>query len=567
MASVVSAKATLSGEGNAVASLMDRVAASRLGSIAAILIVALCCTLPGFAATSPLDRDEAGLAVAARAMVASGDWTEVRTVIEPRFVEPVGAIWLEAAVATVVGVDHTPIWVYRIPALIGALAAAVGTWWMALAFGRPRAALIAGLFVAANIVVAVEARVGRADAPMLAAVVFAEGALARLWLQAGRPNGRGIASGFWAATALGTLLAGPIAAGVVALTVVALTVAGKDRGWLKRLGLVWGLPLILVVMLVPLVLITRDTAGADPDMLLRMGGAASPEAPPGSYTLLFFALFWPGASFFVIAIPWLVEQLRRPAVVFALSASLPLWIVAELIPEKLPHYVLPAFPAIALIAGLAVDEGAARVTGRPSWFYSLGPVLVAILLAVGAPLLAYFLEGQVPYVALPFLVAGVVLGAVAWLRLRKGEQVASAALSAGAAVVLYAGVFGFVLPELDHLRLSSRILQAAARAGSCAPVEYAASGFVEPSLVFLAPAEPRFLDAASTADFLAKDGCRIAIVEAGQISSFRQRAEDLGVEVTAIGRASGFDLGNGRWAVLRAFAVDEEGEGQVGHRR
>ena len=80
-----------------------------------------------------------------------------------------------------------------------------------------------------------------------------------------------------------------------------------------------------------------------------------------------------------------------------------------------------------------------------------------------------------------------------------------------------------------------------------------------PSLALLAPRPPSFLDAARTADFLAAGDCRIAVVEARQLSSFRQRAENLGLDLSIVGRAAGFNLGNGRWVTLRLFAVGKGG--------
>ena len=54
---------------------------------------------------------------------------------------------------------------------------------------------------------------------------------------------------------------------------------------------------------------------------------------------------------------------REPAVRFLLAWLFPSWIVFELVATKLPHYVLPLYPAIAIllarvIEGKAVVEAA-----------------------------------------------------------------------------------------------------------------------------------------------------------------------------------------------------------------
>ena len=39
---------------------------------------------------------------------------------------------------------------------------------------------------------------------------------------------------------------------------------------------------------------------------------------------------------------------------FCLCWILPFWLVLELTPTKLPHYILPTFPALALLIAMAV---------------------------------------------------------------------------------------------------------------------------------------------------------------------------------------------------------------------
>ena len=90
-----------------------------------------------------------------------------------------------------------PIWVYRLPSLIGGVGAGLLTWWLALAFGRPRAALLAGVLMAANVVLVGEARLARGETVLLAAIVLAEGALARLWLAAEGKRRPLLAMLFW----------------------------------------------------------------------------------------------------------------------------------------------------------------------------------------------------------------------------------------------------------------------------------------------------------------------------------------------------------------------------------
>src|SRR5262245_48654238 len=127
----------------------ETLARSPLASMAAIAIVALVCFLPGFTTIAPLDGDEPGYAVAAREMVATGDYATVRLQTEDAEWRPRGAYWIQAFLIRIAS-DDPPIWVSRLPSLGAAVATALLAWWMALGLSSPRTALLTGLFVAAS---------------------------------------------------------------------------------------------------------------------------------------------------------------------------------------------------------------------------------------------------------------------------------------------------------------------------------------------------------------------------------------------------------------------------------
>ena len=405
----------------AVEVLVDRLAASRPASAIAILIVALCCFLPGLDAIPPIDREETSFAEAAKRMVASGDYSDIQPLPGVHQVAPIGMYWLEAASFALLGGDaHPPIWVFRLPAFFAAIGAALLTWWMALAFGRPRAALLAGVLIAASIVVAGEARLARADGALLAAIVLAEGALARLWLRTDEKRDPLYVALFWGAIGLGILLKGPIAPLALALTVAVLAFHERGTDLLRRLRPAWGAPLMLLVVLPWIVVVLREpeTSGGALDVLTRFGGELDPRGPPGSYALGLFAIFFPAAPFFLIAIPWLARQIARPAVLFGVAWGAPFWLVNELFPTKLPHLMLPAFPAITLLTAIAIDAGGVQVKGWLTRFLALGPILWPLIAAIGVPVFLWAVRSPIDYAALVPLVAAVAIGALAshWLR-------------------------------------------------------------------------------------------------------------------------------------------------------
>ena len=96
------------------------------------------------------------------------------------------------------------------------------------------------------------------------------------------------------------------------------------------------------------------------DMMSKIAGAAEAHgAPPGIYLLLFFATFFPASMLAGLAAPAVWAVRREPAARFLLAWLVPCWIVFELVVTKLPHYVLPLYPAIAILIAGAVEVGRA----------------------------------------------------------------------------------------------------------------------------------------------------------------------------------------------------------------
>lgn len=521
-------------------------ARSPRASLIAIFIAALACMLPGFATIAPLDGDEPGYAVAAREMVATGDYATVRLQTEETEWRPRGGYWIEAFLLRLAGNDP-PIWVARLPSLVAGVAAAMLTWWMAMAFGAPTTALIAGLFLAASGIVGLEARLATPDAILLAATTLCGGALARVWL---RRDGRSddlIAALFWTGLGLAILAKGWVAPALVAAAVLVLSVERGSLRWLAQLkpalGLVWLFLLVSPWLIaVALTLLQGVTDSASVQYLMQIGVPFQILAPPGSYALILPLLAGPAATFIFTGLPWFAAELRRPVVFFALAWGGPLWLVAELINVKEPQWVLPAIPAVVILAAAAIDAGKARIGGRISWFYSLGPLLYPPLVALIVPGVFFAIEGRFPWgMAAAFAVGGV-LGPATWLYLRRGALVASALTAVVTVFFIYLGFFGSFVPGLAGLRVGERIAALARTAAPCSPQAFAAVGYPEESLVYALGPETRLVDAWSAADFLNTAGCRIAAVDRSQISAFRQRAEDLGLALIDKGRVGGFDL-------------------------
>ena len=311
-------------------------------------------------------------------MIESGDYVDIRYQDEVRYKKPVGIYWLQAGVvktAENAGYPQarTTIWLYRIPSLIGAIGAVLLTYWAALAFVSRRMAYLAGLMMATSVLLTVEARLAKTDAALLACCVAAMAVMARAYLtqSTGRDIGWGHALILWTALAAGILLKGPLILMVVGLAAASVSIADRSARWLMRLRPLVGVLWVLILVLPWFVAIMaragdsffQESVGQD--LLAKVfQGQETHGAPPGYYLLLFWLTFWPAAPLAAMAAPAVWRQRREPPVRFLLAWLVPSWIVFELVVTKLPHYVLPLYPAIAIL--IALDDRAPRAVGQPA---------------------------------------------------------------------------------------------------------------------------------------------------------------------------------------------------------
>src|SRR6201996_6305575 len=385
--------------GSRLMRVIDFVTVSQIRSIAFLLVCGALLFLPGFFNIPPIDRDEARFAQATKQMVESGDFVDIRFQDDVRYKKPVGIYWMQSAAietASALGLPRAQlrIWLYRIPSLFGAMGAVLLTYWAALAFVTRRGAVLAALITASSVLLNVEARLAKADAMLLLTVIAAMGAMARVYLswQRGEEPARPPWSDpaiFWTAVAGGILLKGPLILMFVGLAIVMLAILDRSAAWVWRLrpllGVVWMLLLVLPWFVAIFWRAGNEffTDSVGGDMLAKLTAQESHGAPPGAYLLLFWVTFWPGAPLAGMATPAIWRARRQPGAQFLLAWLVPSWIVFELVLTKLPHYVLPLYPAIAILICGALEL---KVLSRRPWLvrglsWWFGPA--AVLSVVG----------------------------------------------------------------------------------------------------------------------------------------------------------------------------------------
>ena len=561
--------------GPGLRALAGLASASHRRAVAALVIVCLCAFLPGFFTIPPVDRDEARFAQATKQMIESGDYVDIRFQDENRYKKPVGIYWLQAGVVKLgqaVGVPRalTRIWLYRFPSLIGAIGAVLATYWAALAFVSRRAALLAGLMLACCPLVGVEARLATTDAVLLLACVAAMGALGRAYLagQAGEDSAPAatdpwrLPAIFWSALAGGILLKGPLILMFVGLASVMLVTLGRSFAWLGRLKPVQGIAWMLLLVLpwfIAIVARSGDSFFAESlghDLFAKIGSAQeSHGAPPGTYLILFFVTFFPGAMLAPLAAPAVWRARGEPGTRFLLAWIVPAWIVLEIVVTKLPHYVLPLYPAIAILVAGAIDNHAlARqrwLAAAPAWWF-----ILSVVGAVATMVLHVAIGQQAGVLAWPFLVAAIILALFAWWLLAI-DGAETALLRAVAATIVFAvGLFGMTLPAIPRLFPAQELSKYVRFTAGCDDPQVATAGYHEDSLVFLTGTGLRHTNGDGAAEFLKEGGCRFAFVESRQERAFAQRAETLGVRYNRVFRVDGINISGGRPIAVTVFRTE-----------
>ena len=544
-----------------------------------LIIISLIAFLPGLFQIPPVDRDEARFAQATKQMVETGDYVDIRFQDETRYKKPIGIYWLQAAAVKIaegvrVRTPTTRIGIYRIPSFLGAVGGVLLTYWAALAFVSRRAAVLAALMMAVSILLGVEARLAKTDAALLACCVAAMGALGRAYMLGQGITGYDFREAletkhppwvlpgiFWTAMAAGVLIKGPLIFMFVGLTVIALAVVDRSVAWLRplkpALGILW---MILLVLPWFIAIVSKSgwsffTDSLGKDMFAKVGsGQESHGQPPGFYFVLFWVTFFPGALLAGLATPAIWRSRKEAGAKFLLAWIVPSWLIFEIVATKLPHYVLPLYPAIAIIIAGVLDHHALSrrlwLIRGTVWWFLIAAVIVSALIAAHV-----ILEKHMGLIAWPFGAAAVIFAFSAWFLYSEDGPERSLLRACVAAVFLSIMAFAVTIPALRSLFPSNTIARYI-RNFACNP-QVASAGYYEASLVFLAGTDTRQTDGAGAADFLIEGGCRFAVVERAQERAFLNRAETIGLRYTLALKVDGINLGSGKRVALTLFRSPE----------
>jgi hypothetical protein len=534
-----------------------------------LALALLCLTLwtPGVLSLPPLDRDESRFAQSSKQMLESGDLIDIRFGAVPRYKKPVGIYWMQAAATEAAGLgDHSHIWTYRLPSLLGAMAAVWLAFWCARAFATAEVALLAAALLGSTVLLAAEATIATTDAVLLACILGAQGMLFRVYLSQseGQQASLRLALAGWVAFGLAVLVKGPLVFAVCGLTIVGVSLWDRDWRWLRQTRPLLGVAVVLAIVAPWAIAIALRSHGHFYEQSLGQdfanklqGGQESHGAPPGYYLALVSLTFWPAILFLLPSLAGAIRARTEPAMRFLLVWVGAYWLMVECVPTKLPHYILPVYPALAMLGAvwaLSQSEAPSR------WWEQLLRYVGALQFAVGAGLLT---AGPI---IMPRLygggavwwpiasAAGAVIALIALIAFLRRANLAAAMLAFVSVLAFYPLLTAFVGPGLEQLWVSPRAAaaeRALSRPGDPPP---ALAGYVEPSLVFLLGTETRQTDGRGAADAGAAQG-GLALVEDSERSAFMAHLAELETDASEVGAVSGYNYSRGRPVHIHIYRV------------
>lgn len=347
---------------------------------------------------------------------------------EPRYHKPPLIYWVQAGMMQIFGEDS--LWAARLPSGLSALAC-IGLlgWWVGWMTGNRRWGLLAAAVLGLNLSFLVIGRAATADGVLnLFSLAVALSVLTQLY---GAPRNRlagwwPVISGVLATFAL--LAKGPVALVPAAMVAMAALLGrpAAERGALWRQLNPWLVGSVAAAGLVPWLLLMIHQSGGDffyefiyvHNIQRFTGGFNNTQSSSPLYYLgVLMVGFLPWVLFAPRAFWWALRNVRTrlasPRIGTALPALAAVWAVGYIVlfsfsQTKLAHYIVPAYPALAIVVAGWLHERMQKNGKRPE------EGIVGVLGAVWLVLLGAFLLSVNPI--LEGLRAPELTGALGWLQ-------------------------------------------------------------------------------------------------------------------------------------------------------
>jgi 4-amino-4-deoxy-L-arabinose transferase-like glycosyltransferase len=525
----------------------------RLGHYLLLLAAGIALTLPNLGVPSLWDIDEGHNAEAAREMLDSGNWLVPTFNFQLRDHKPPLLYWLQIAAYERFGVNE---FAARLPSALAALTAVLLTYELGRLMFGSGVGFLAGLVLASAAMFCASAHFANPDA-LLDALTLAT--LFIFWWSMTRSTGTARLNG------RGWLVPAGIIMGLAVLTkgpvglLLPSAVIGLYVLWSRRLRFLLDYRLALGVISFVLVAvpwyawIAAETKGEFTRgffLTHNFGRFLSPmenhRGPIYYYVIALLLGFAPWSPFLILAVFYSLfsrirphlnkdKETRRqgdrekqtgdnamagsPCLPVSLSPGLqslsPLrflacWLLVYLVffslsGTKLPNYILPAYPAVAILTGRFLNDWRLGLLRVPQWAIDAGLIVVgligvvaslAILCAAGVLDLRFFRGRQVPGLEMWALVGLIpVCGALLAGWLQRTDRRTGAVISLASMAVLFVSVLAaWGSLRIDALKAPRPLVWETGAYQTERDIRIGCYQFYQPSVVFYCRREVRVLN-------------------------------------------------------------------------
>jgi len=323
-----------------------------------LTLIALCLILffLGLGVRPLWDIDEGKHAVTSMEMVRSGDWITPTFNGEPFFDKPVLFNWLGALAFLVFGFTE---FAARLPAAILGTGCVMITYLLGRRLANATVGFLGGVILATALEFTVLCRTIVHDISLLFCVTLAL-YLFYLGYQDSRHRQRNLLFSY-AAMGLAVLAKGPVGLALPAMVIGLFLIFERKLSFIKQMQVGWGILIFLAVASPWYILISLKNPGYAGYFFVYQNlgsfGSADPRhpAPFYYYVPVLFGGFFPWSCFLPLALIYAIRkrfQTVPGATAFLVSWVGVIFIFFSIAGSKLPTYILPIFPAAALLVAL-----------------------------------------------------------------------------------------------------------------------------------------------------------------------------------------------------------------------
>ena len=301
----------------------------------------------------------------------------------------------------------------------------------------------------------------------------------------------------------------------------------------------------------------------DLPVLQQMGKVAGVQekhaGPPGYYLATLWITFFPWMPLFILAIASLWADRRAQRMRILLGWSLPFWLLYALFPTKLPHYLLPTFPAFcAMLAYWLVSRNEQSQGALLRWAAAAMFALTGLILASVNIVVVPLLERQFPLWGIVAGIAAIPVVLVGARALAQGRLGGFAGLAMLSALLIYPALMQITLPSLQSFLLTPRLVALWNNFNGCTDAPLVATGYHEPSLVFETATDTKLVGLAQAVKLLNGPSAYLVALEARGEETLDQKLAGQDLSVRILGQVTGTNYNRGGISMIYLLANPDD---------